>query len=973
MPFAFNPFTGSFDYYAPAAAYYEYFLKLDQSSPQTVINGAPTFRNNTTSINIDSATGVSGINFTASYGLGAFRIGKGQYLYDNNWFSMGSDFANASLFNIRLNSKIGMLMTSTSTDSGAAISMGCGPYVCDTLDISGNGDGGYLTRGQLKVRRTGGTYPVFMVSDDSSGTYGQITMASNNLNTDANIFGGDFIWASYDLNNADKRGPLLRCYSHATTVEDPVGAPSQSNQNYVFIGPQYGFYYNTATTQNVYYRIYGYKYIDGSYYYTSAYTEEVATQPPLYYPDSQSSVTMNNTNYYSSYIDIDVYYKVYNVYYDGVSTFYHWYEQTFINYMPAPSTSFDTEWIVSTPPNSYGTIIYRSTDGGLTYDYYVIIYYGSDGTYYDGAMSWAYMGGSGIPAQSQYQVDTYWDVGWYIDQGYNHGMRIYRSYDNVNFFDYVDISGGNLNYSDSYISWYYDEGAYPPAGPYTQANVTDASLVHVGGTSVSGYKISSIWWKGLKYSINPASVSTEPAGVLEVNDINSNTGDILRINDSGFSAMMFLEKSGHLQNNAGITSNHSGSSQGIPNFLANSNNLNIFKVYDNSSVGIPRVELIGNYSTDPELCGDIFWSRSGLGYACGIDGYSDSLSDGSNHGCISFVTALNTSARRNMQISPYGVGINVNNSVPEANFNSSLHVRHYPDKLTDDICYLEYRDGTSNTASWLRCGLDRVMYGDWDAFRVWWDSGDPYVRVDISNDINDQGIPAIFRMFGYSGASDLINANNLSNKVGINTSAPNATLEVIGDARLGDGTNYSEFEADGTLHMIGNATVFNDLVVNLSNVKAPAANPPTYTAYKGSEVPAFSAADPNVLYFSVQMPHWWKEGTDLKFHIHVAYPNANAGNSVWQLTYSWANIDAVLPAPTTVSATVAASGVTDKHVIHDIATISGAGQTISSVLLCSISRLGNNASDTYASVIYGLNADFHIEMDTLGSRQEIVK
>lgn len=174
--------------------------------------------------------------------------------------------------------------------------------------------------------------------------------------------------------------------------------------------------------------------------------------------------------------------------------------------------------------------------------------------------------------------------------------------------------------------------------------------------------------------------------------------------------------------------------------------------------------------------------------------------------------------------------------------------------------------------------------------------------------------------------------------------------------------------------LIEGSVYYDDLRISLSTTKAPASSTPTWTAYKGSEVPAFSASATNVLYFTAQLPHSYKEGSNIDFHIHVAYPDNTAGNSRWTFTYSWINIDGTFPTATSTSITLAAPAVLDKHVLHDIAlNISGAGKLISSILLCSVSRIGGDAEDTYANVIYGLSADFHYEVDGLGSRTETAK
>ena len=61
------------------------------------------------------------------------------------------------------------------------------------------------------------------------------------------------------------------------------------------------------------------------------------------------------------------------------------------------------------------------------------------------------------------------------------------------------------------------------------------------------------------------------------------------------------------------------------------------------------------------------------------------------------------------------------------------------------------------------------------------------------------------------------------------------------------------------------------------------------------------------------------------------------------------------------------------HMYDDIGSdISGAGKTISSILICSLKRDTGVAND-YASAAYLVEIDFHYEIDTIGSRTEAAK
>lgn len=162
---------------------------------------------------------------------------------------------------------------------------------------------------------------------------------------------------------------------------------------------------------------------------------------------------------------------------------------------------------------------------------------------------------------------------------------------------------------------------------------------------------------------------------------------------------------------------------------------------------------------------------------------------------------------------------------------------------------------------------------------------------------------------------------------------------------------------------------WDDLSIAMAQVRAPASLSPTWTPYKSSQVPAFSATQVNVLYFSAQLPHSYKEGSNIEFHIHVAYPDAAAGNSVWYFTYSWANMGDAFPVPSSATVTKSSIGIVDGHqLIELVANIDGTGKEISSVLLCSIQRTGTHGDDNYGNVIYLVSGDFHYQVDTLGSR-----
>ena len=205
-------------------------------------------------------------------------------------------------------------------------------------------------------------------------------------------------------------------------------------------------------------------------------------------------------------------------------------------------------------------------------------------------------------------------------------------------------------------------------------------------------------------------------------------------------------------------------------------------------------------------------------------------------------------------------------------------------------------------------------------------------------------------------------------------------LAVNGLTKLGDGgtTNYTEFEADGTLKMVGNATVWDDLRTPVSALKVPTANAPTWTAYNGTQLLGFSyqAVEGNEeeIYFSVQLPHSYKEGSDITPHVHWV-PNEDTTDDPevvrWGLEYEWQNINGTFAGTTTIYAEESMTDRSDDHIMTNFAAIDGTGKTISSMITCRLFRNSSHANDTYDSgtaLALLLEIDFHFEKDQIGSR-----
>jgi hypothetical protein len=203
----------------------------------------------------------------------------------------------------------------------------------------------------------------------------------------------------------------------------------------------------------------------------------------------------------------------------------------------------------------------------------------------------------------------------------------------------------------------------------------------------------------------------------------------------------------------------------------------------------------------------------------------------------------------------------------------------------------------------------------------------------------------------------------------------------IGNSAAGAPTNYTKFEPDGTMVMVGDATVWDDLRVPTTAVKAAGVKDPHFSLYKtngagstGVFIHWFDKAAEEELFFTCQMPHGWV-GTDITAHVHWVPKTNGALNATveWGLEYTWADIGGTFGNSTIIYTKTTTSGdatlVADKHYMSNFTAIANGSHTISSMLVCRIFRNATDATDdTYDDDAGLLEIDFHYEADMVGSR-----
>jgi hypothetical protein len=180
----------------------------------------------------------------------------------------------------------------------------------------------------------------------------------------------------------------------------------------------------------------------------------------------------------------------------------------------------------------------------------------------------------------------------------------------------------------------------------------------------------------------------------------------------------------------------------------------------------------------------------------------------------------------------------------------------------------------------------------------------------------------------------------------------------------------------GQIIFDGSSTVWDDLQI------------PGYTANRIPSIPSPSAGSAmgnmwlsfftgtESVYFNIQMPHSWKEGSTIYPHVH-AYLETSATLStvIFGLEYTWHSSFscAAFPAPIiyNMCATVNSNIVAGSPLYIN----GGLGITppvepylLSSLLICRLYR--QSAANNCPSRIGFISFDVHYEMDTIGSREE---
>jgi hypothetical protein len=255
---------------------------------------------------------------------------------------------------------------------------------------------------------------------------------------------------------------------------------------------------------------------------------------------------------------------------------------------------------------------------------------------------------------------------------------------------------------------------------------------------------------------------------------------------------------------------------------------------------------------------------------------------------------------------------------------------------------------------------------------------DHIMTFDASGDAQDSGVDI---------ADVLLRDGTIA--LTANWAAGTARQISVGTVKGGDGTNQVSLSKEG-LYLEGTATMWDDLRVPVLSTRVPAIGGPGFAKWldngsgsTGVFLYWFSPTSEESVYFVAQMPHRWKEGSDIEVHVHWV-PKTNAlltpTDVCWGLEYTWQSINGTFGNTTIIYGDEQTNGsgeymTKDKHYLTELGTITGSGQTMSSMLVCRLFRdaTGVGGTDDYGNDAGLMEIDFHHQIDSLGSKEEYVK
>jgi len=196
--------------------------------------------------------------------------------------------------------------------------------------------------------------------------------------------------------------------------------------------------------------------------------------------------------------------------------------------------------------------------------------------------------------------------------------------------------------------------------------------------------------------------------------------------------------------------------------------------------------------------------------------------------------------------------------------------------------------------------------------------------------------------------------------------------------RFGSNPNYTEFEADGTMKAVWNASCYRDEYPSILVPASWAAAPDSVGATIWGVARQLYAFDwwntAERLSWSFEIPHDYMMWTPIEVHVHYRPSTTWTGNVKWFFDWEFSVAQWAPVAQTTLSVVDTVTVSTQyRHKLVAIWELPALWYSLGDKIGFNIRRTPADVQDTYAGDVLLEQVAIHIQVDTLWSRQRYAK
>lgn len=164
--------------------------------------------------------------------------------------------------------------------------------------------------------------------------------------------------------------------------------------------------------------------------------------------------------------------------------------------------------------------------------------------------------------------------------------------------------------------------------------------------------------------------------------------------------------------------------------------------------------------------------------------------------------------------------------------------------------------------------------------------------------------------------------------------------------------------------------VWDDIIISPATLSGGNTRPDRITLVSNIDAYGFNGDNTTEeMSGTTEIPHDYKEGTDLRPHIHWCPSDTSVGDVKWQLEIAVAGVGETFVLDAIDSVVVASDQVDRKHQVVEFDNVmDGTNFKIGDVIAIRLFRVPSDSEDTYGSDAIFLSLGFHYEIDGDGSR-----